>query len=106
MVVSDQTAPDRLSGNKIGDKMFIETRTTHTEVLADVLREVEHKANSVVNTVVAFKHHPTYNTKTGIRQELWQLQGMAQLARQVTGKALPESVQRKLDDAVDAVESL
>lgn len=86
--------------------MFIETRTTHTEVLADVLKEVEAKANSVVSRVVTFKRHSTYDTKTAIRQELWMLYGMAQLARQVTKQPLPERVEAKLDDAVDAVESL
>jgi hypothetical protein len=98
----DSTEPSQ----PIGDKMYVETRTTHTEVIADMLKAVEQQANSVVNQVVTYRAHPTYNTKTSIRQDLWALYGMEQLARRVSGVPLPDALHAKVKDAVDAVESL
>ena len=86
--------------------MFIETRTTHTEVLDDIFKEVSHQANSVISQVRGFKAHPTHNTKTGIRQELWALQGMVSLARRVSGNLLPAEIEAKYDEAHAAVKSL
>jgi hypothetical protein len=76
--------------------MYIETRTTHTEVLDSIIREVHAQANSLTNSVWTIKVHPTYLTKTMLKEQYHEFNGAVALARRVFGGALPDAVEAKV----------
>lgn len=86
--------------------VYIETRTTHTEVLADLLQELDYKINGVISSATNHRAHPTFNTKTAIRAELQQLMGAAEMVRNVHGGTLPDAVEAKIGHARAAVDAL
>jgi hypothetical protein len=80
--------------------MFVETRTTVAEVLADVFAEVNALANVVINTAINRSAHPTFSSKTLMRQELNKLAGMYQLALKVAGyENVPAELELKVHKA-------
>lgn len=87
--------------------MYVETRTSAAEVLAEVHIEVRAMSYRVINDASNRKAHPTYLTKPMQREHLWQLQGAHQLAWRVTGTDLPEDIEALYTRAVrTAIESL
>jgi hypothetical protein len=81
--------------------MYIETRTSHAEVLADIRREVVHMANRVINGARIIRAHPTYLTKTQFRHDYERLTGAFELAQRVHGDdtLLSGEVNEKMGDA-------
>jgi hypothetical protein len=65
--------------------MFVETRTTVAEVLADVQRELGYAAMRVAANVRTKRVHPTFVTKVQIRESLSELTGAFIVTAQVLG---------------------
>jgi len=81
--------------------MYIETRTSAEEVMADVLKELEYKANSVRNQAQNRLDHPTFITLPALRAEANQLQGMYSMAIRVVGgiELIPDALIAKVIEA-------
>lgn len=81
--------------------MYIETRTTADEVLADVVAELRRNCFSVINDANTRRIHPTYITKPMLRENLASLSGAHSLAAQVLGgyDRVPPEVQELLMQA-------
>lgn len=88
--------------------VYVETRTSHVEVLADVAHELVAMANVVINNVDTRIDHPTYLTKTDVRTNFQMLRGAYELAARVSGGAhlLPNDAQVKYAAACVAMEKL
>jgi hypothetical protein len=88
--------------------MFVETRTEVAEVLAEMFRAVDQSANGVIGDVRTRRQHPSYISKTMVREGLSQLVGAYALAAKVAGGVdqLPEELHAKVRAAHDAVAAL
>lgn len=84
--------------------MYVETRTTAAEVLTDLYREVEILTNRVVNEVFTRQYHPTYITKTELRNVLQRAEGGFEVAMHVAGgfDEVPVALIEKMDRAREA----
>ncbi len=83
--------------------MFVETRTTHTEVLEDLYMEVGHVANRANADAYLLRTHPTMITRTAVRNSLVGLRAVASAARSVSGGELPVELTQRVIDAEAAV---
>lgn len=81
--------------------MYVETRTTAQQVIEDVVNELNYQANSLVASVRTRQQHPTYITKTQLRESLSELTGAYGLAIRVLGgrEQVPDAIANKVTDA-------
>jgi len=79
---------------------YIESRVTAQEVLDDVSRELNYRANALLGSVFTRKHHPTYVSVRGLKDQVLELIGAAGLARAVYGGVIPEDLDTKIRAAV------
>lgn len=86
--------------------MFVETRTTPAEVITDAWREVEHLLNATLSGCRTRRLHPTYTTKTAIRNELVGAQAAYRLVRRLGDGTVPAHIDAKHAEAVAAVGAL
>lgn len=63
--------------------MYIETRTTHTEVFEDIHRHINYLCNSLIDSARQRITFPSTIRKTDLREKEQQLQGAVSLARLV-----------------------
>jgi hypothetical protein len=93
---------------RLETEMFVETRTEVAEVLAEMFRAVDQSANGVIGDVRTRRQHPSYISKTMVREGLSQLVGAYALAAKVAGGVdqLPEELHAKVRAAHDAVAAL
>jgi hypothetical protein len=85
--------------------------TTNTGEYITDLRGVELQvvlmANSVINQVSNFRVHPTYTTKTELRNEYQQLLGAYRLASRIFRPAgMGAEAEQLVNDAQSAIKSL
>lgn len=86
--------------------MFVETRTTPDEVITDAWREVERMLNGVLGGCRTRSLHPTYITKTMIRNEMTGALAALSLVSRLGDGIVPEAVEAKYVAARDAVSAL
>jgi hypothetical protein len=79
---------------------YIESRVFADEVLADVSRELNYRANALVGSVFTRKHHPTYVSVRALKDQILELHGAASLARAVYGGVIPEELDAKIRAAI------
>jgi hypothetical protein len=85
--------------------MFIETRTPD-QVITDAWREVERLLNGVLSGVATRRSHPTYITKTHIRNDLIGARAALGLVQRLGDGTVPDAVTAKLAAARAAVDGL
>lgn len=80
--------------------MFIKTRTTATEVLADLFREVNRQASRASNSAHNRRAHPTYMSKPALREMLAWMEGAYELAMMVANyEQIPEWLTERVEAA-------
>ena len=85
--------------------MFVETRTTATEVIEDILKEVRSMAFRVINDADTRLTHPTYLTKPMQRENLHRLMGAYEVAYRVVGTDLPSELDALVTRANDVAKA-
>ena len=79
--------------------MYIETRTTHRQVLDDVGLHLNYKLNNLIASAIERKRHPSYMSKRMLKDKVLEVRGAASLARNVYGGELPQALGEKLQEA-------
>lgn len=81
--------------------MYIETRTTAQEVIDAILRELQYRANSVENSAIIRRDHPTFLTRPMLREEINKLDGIWDFAKRILGgyDQIPEELHQRIRKA-------
>jgi hypothetical protein len=88
--------------------MYIETRTTADQVLADVFRQVEFKANGLNSSVAQRRRSSSSVTNKQLRESIAELTAYWSMAMNVAGgfDQLPNALVYKVSEARDAARKL
>ena len=79
---------------------YVESRVAAQEVLDDIARELNYRANSLLGSAFTRRHHPSYVSVRSLKDQILELHGAASLGRAVYGGELPAELAKKIFLAV------